>query len=88
MELICGVRIAVIVCPTSGQDEPDDVVRVRRLECVDATGTDDVVRRAGDSAEVSHGLRVVSQRSKRRQLQGPCAAVAWTHGMAHLKTAS
>jgi hypothetical protein len=52
------------------EDQPDDVVRVRVLEVVQAVGADhDVVRRGGDGGETSDPVGVVAQASERGEFQ-------------------
>lgn len=53
-----------------GQDQADDVVRVRVLEVVQAVGADhDVVRRGGDGGETADPVGVVAQASERGEFQ-------------------
>lgn len=53
-----------------GEDQADDVVRIRVLEVVQAVGADhDVVRRGGDGGEAADPVGVVAQASERGEFQ-------------------
>ncbi|GAA3109132.1 hypothetical protein GCM10020254_63920 [Streptomyces goshikiensis] len=53
-----------------GEDQADDVVRVRGFEVVDSVGAHDhVVRRGGDGREAAHTLRYIAQSGEGDQPQ-------------------
>ena len=77
------VRVPVGCCgAVAGEDEPDDVVRVCGLPSIDPVSADDVVRGAGDRAEVWYRRGVVTECPERGQSQWPCAVVGGAPGFA------
>lgn len=65
-----GLSVAVLGAGGLREDQPDDVVRIRVLEVVQAVGAyHDVIGRGGDGGETADPVGVVAQASERGEFQ-------------------